>query len=88
MVGEALLHAPLVGGTSVLQTERHGYVAVRTIRGDERGCELIGLFHRDLVIARVGIQKGEDFTTRGGVDYLVYAWQGKVILWTCFVEAS
>ena len=28
LVDEALLHAPLVGGTSVLQTERHGYVAV------------------------------------------------------------
>ena len=52
MVGEALLHAPLVGGANVLQAEGHGHVAVRTIRGDERGCELIGPFHRDLVIAR------------------------------------
>ena len=50
--------------------------------------QLIGLFHRDLVIARVGIQKGEDLTTRGGVNYLVYAWQREVILWTRFVEAS
>ena len=73
MVGEALLHAPLVGGASVLQTERHGHVAVRTIRGDKRGRELIGIFHYDLVIAGVGIQKGEDLTTRGGVNYLVYA---------------
>ena len=40
------------------------------------------------MIARVGIQKGEDLATQGGVDYLVYAWQRKVILWTCFVEAS
>ena len=40
------------------------------------------------MIARVGIQKGEDLTTQGGVDYLVYARQRKVILWTCFVEAS
>ena len=49
LVGEALLHAPLVGGASVLQAEWHGYIAVQTIRGG--GCELIGLFHRDLVIA-------------------------------------
>ena len=35
LVGKALLHAPLVGGASVVQTERHGYVIVRTIRGDE-----------------------------------------------------
>ena len=51
LVGEALLHAPLVGGASVLQAEWHGYIAVRTVWGDEQGCELIRLFHRDLVIA-------------------------------------
>ena len=51
LVGEALLHAPLVGGASILQTKRQGYVIVQTIRGDERGCELISLFHRNLVIA-------------------------------------
>ena len=28
LVDEALLHAPLIGGASVLQTERDGYVAV------------------------------------------------------------
>ena len=88
LVNEALLHAPLVGGANVLQAKRHGYVAVRTIQGDERGCELIGLFHHDLVIARVGIQKGEDLTTQGGVNYLVYARQRKVILRTSFVEAN
>ena len=32
LVGEALLHALLIGGASVVQTERHGYVTVRTIR--------------------------------------------------------
>ena len=31
LVGKALL----IGGASILQTERHGYVAVRTIQGDE-----------------------------------------------------
>ena len=28
LVGEASLHTPLIGGASVLQTKRHGYVAV------------------------------------------------------------
>ena len=88
MVGEASLHAPLIGGASVLQAKRHGYVVVRTIWGDERGCEMIELFHHDLVIARVGIQKGEDLATQGGVDYLVYVRQRKVILWARLVEAS
>ena len=35
LVNEALLHAPLIGGASVLQTKRHGYIAVQTILGDE-----------------------------------------------------
>ena len=35
LIGEALLCAPLVGGASVLETERHGYVTVRTIWRDE-----------------------------------------------------
>ena len=51
LIVEALLHAPLIGGASVLQTERYGYITLQTIQGDERGCELVGLFHRDLVIA-------------------------------------
>ena len=49
---------------------------------------MIGLSHCDLVIALVGIQKGDDLATRSGVDYLVYARQRKVILWTCLVESS
>ena len=51
LVGEALLHAPLVGGTSVLQAERHGYIIVQTIWSDERSRQLVGLFNHDLVIA-------------------------------------
>ena len=63
LVDEALLHTPLVGGAGILQTERHGYVIVRTIRSDEQSRELVRLFHHDLVIACVGIQKGEDFVS-------------------------
>ena len=40
------------------------------------------------MIAGVGVQKGEDLATRSGVDYLVYARQRNVILWTCLVESS
>ena len=35
LVDEASLHAPLIGGASVLQIERLGYIIVRTIWGDE-----------------------------------------------------
>ena len=40
------------------------------------------------MITRVGIQKEEDLATRDGVNYLVYAQQRKMILWTRFVEAN
>ena len=51
LVGEASLHASLIGGASVLQTKRHGHITVRTIWGNERSRDLIILFHRDLVVA-------------------------------------
>ena len=51
LIAEALLHAPLIGGASVLQTKRHGFVTVQTIQSDELSRELVELFHHDLVIA-------------------------------------
>ena len=35
LIGEALLHAPLIGSANVLLTERLGYIIVQTIWGDE-----------------------------------------------------
>ena len=51
LIGKALLHAPLIGGASVLLTKRLRYIIVQTIQSDEGSRELVGLFHRDLVIA-------------------------------------
>jgi hypothetical protein len=82
------LHATLVGGASIFQAERHGDLAVRAEWGDERGCELIELFHHDLVIARVGIQKREDFASQCEINYLVNAWQRERILGTFHIKAS
>ena len=58
MVEKAVLYATLVSGTSIFQPEWHGDVTVRAKQGDERGRELVGFFYRDVVIARVSIQKG------------------------------
>ena len=47
----------------------------RTAEGsDERGRELVGFLHRNLMVAGVRIQEAEGFAPRGGVDYLIYAW--------------
>ena len=35
----------------------------------------------DLVVPGVGIQKGQTLAPRSRVDYLVDAWERKVVLW-------
>jgi hypothetical protein len=50
VLSEHVVHAPLVCRTHIPQTEWHSNVAVHAKRCDERSCELVGLFHPDLVI--------------------------------------
>jgi hypothetical protein len=54
-------HTLLVGCSCVLQTEHHANITVRSERHDERSRELVGLFHRDLMVARVCIKEAEGF---------------------------
>lgn len=52
---ETLFHAALAGRTSVFQAERHRNVAIRSEWCDERGRELVGFFHRNLMVPGVHI---------------------------------
>ena len=56
-VPKAFGHAALVHSPDVLESERHRNVAERSERGDEKGRELVGLFHYDLMIPRVRIEE-------------------------------
>ena len=47
----ALLHAPLECRTGVLQTKRHGGVAVDPEGRDEGGLQVISWIHLDLMVA-------------------------------------
>ena len=38
------------------------------------------------MVSRVRVKEAEGFAPRGRVDYLVYMWQWKQILWARFVE--
>ena len=40
------------------------------------------------MVAGVRIQEAEGFAPRGGIDYLIYAWQRKRILRARFVETG
>ena len=69
---EAHLDGPLVGCPSVLESEGHGGIAIRTKRRDEQRLDLAILLKGYLVIAGVTIEEGEQFATGGGVYNLVY----------------
>jgi hypothetical protein len=56
---EAGLDSSLIGSAGVLQPERHGRVAVRAKRGDERGLLLVFFLDRDLVVPGVAVEEAE-----------------------------
>ena len=60
-VPETLAHTMLVCSPSILQTEWCCDVAERSKWGDERCCELVRLFHRDLMVPRVRIKEAKSF---------------------------
>jgi len=74
MLSENMEHASLIGRPSVTKSERHGYVIVHTKRGDERGCELVRLFHFYLMVAGISIKEREGFTSHSGIDILINVW--------------
>jgi hypothetical protein len=47
---------------------------------------LEGLFHGDLMIARIGIQKGKELAPCSGVYDLVDVWERKRIFRTCLIR--
>ena len=62
----------MVGHPGILESERHGGIAIRTERHDERRLDLVVFLEGYLVIARVTIEEGEQFVAGGGVYNLVY----------------
>ena len=60
-VSKTLEHTMLVLSPCVLQIERYFDVAERSEWGDERCRELVGLFHRDLMVPGVRIKKAKGF---------------------------
>ena len=78
----------MVGRPSVLESKGHGGIAIRTKRCDERRLDLVVLLKGYLVIARVIVEEGEQFTASGGVYNLVYPRQAEGIFGAVFVKIS
>ena len=45
------VHQPLIGGSCILESERHYTIAIGSLRCDERGLFLVVWIHTDLVVA-------------------------------------
>jgi hypothetical protein len=72
VVAEHVVHAMLIRGSCVALPEGHGCVTIYALRGDEGGREMVGLFHLDLVVARVRIKEGKCFAPCNRVYDLIY----------------
>jgi hypothetical protein len=59
LLREAGLDSSLVGGTSILQPERHCHVVVGARRGDERSILLVFFLDSDLVVPGVIVEEAE-----------------------------
>jgi hypothetical protein len=88
VVPENVLHTSLVHSARVPKTKWHCYVAKHAEWHDERGCELIGLLHLYLVVARIGIKETQEFTPCSGIHNLIDSWQMKGNFGTCFIQTG
>ena len=78
----------MVGRPRIFGSERHGGIAVRTERRDERCFDLVVFFEGYLVISGVTVEEGEEFAAGGGVYNLVYPRQTEGVFRAVFVEIS
>jgi hypothetical protein len=85
---KTFLDSSLVGGTGVLQPERHCCGAVGAKRGDEHGLHMVFFIDSDLVVPGVAVEEAEQVTCRRGVDDLVNLWQPEGVQGAVFVEIS
>src|SRR5881628_1121128 len=86
--GENLLHCPLIGSTSVLQSKGHNCVAEYPKRCPEGGVPLVIRVHFDLIVPGESIHEGHPFIAGGVVYHDIGDGQWKLILRTCVVEVS
>jgi hypothetical protein len=78
----------LIGGSYILQPERHYSVSICSKGGVECRFDLVFLLESYLTIARVAVEEGEQNAASRGVDDLVDAWEREGVLQAVFIEVS
>ena len=61
------VHQPLIGSSCVLEPKRHHTITIGSLLYDERDLFLVIWVHADLVVAREGVHKIEEFMVGYGV---------------------
>ena len=82
------VHQPLIGGSCVLESERHYTITIGSLRCDERSLFLVVWVHADLVVAGEGVHKTEEFMACCGVHDEVDPRQRETVFGACFVDVG
>ena len=83
---EDFVHQSLIGGTRVLEAERHDPVAVKAAISDKSSLLFIFRCHSNLVIVGERVHKSEKLMARGSVHQLVDPGKGLAVLWASFIQ--
>src|SRR4051812_37292788 len=86
--GENLVHCPLIGSTSVLQSKGHNCVAEYPKRCPEGGVPLFIRVYFNLIVPGESIHEGHPLIAGGVVHHDVGDGQRELILPTCVVEVT
>src|SRR3954463_4000701 len=83
---KALLHAPLVGWSGVLDAEYHGGVEECSEWRHERCLLLVIDCHFYLVVTKVGVKESQRHQAHGRVDDLIDPREDELLLWAGAIE--
>ena len=79
-------HHALVGGSDILETKRHYVITIHPRWSYECCvCRIEGK-HRDLIVARVCVDEGQELMACYSIYYLIDAWEGKGIFRASIIQ--
>ena len=85
---EDLRHQSLISGANVFESERHDFVAIKTVWRYEGCLFFVSRGHGDLVVFGEGVQNEEHLLPSSGIQNLIYPWQRETVFWACIIEVG
>ena len=78
----------LINDASVFESERHDFVAIKTMWRYEGYLFFVSRGHEDLVVSGEGVQEGEHPLPSNGIHNLIYPWQRETVFWAYIIEVG